>query len=185
MEDSDIVELYWMRSEQAISETEVKYGSYCNKIAFNICGSKQDSEECVSDTWFSAWNQMPTKRPKFLSPFLGAICRNIAINRTKRNMAEKRGNGQVELALSELEECIADDCSVEREIELNELKSGINSFVKILKESDREIFIARYWHMSPIAEIAEKSGFTESNIKVRLHRIRLKLKKYLKEEGLC
>lgn len=90
MEDSDIVELYWMRSEQAISETEVKYGSYCNKIAFNICGSKQDSEECVSDTWFSAWNQMPTKRPRFLSPFLGAICRNIGINRMKRNIAEKK-----------------------------------------------------------------------------------------------
>ena len=185
MKDSEIVELYWQRSERAICETEIKYGGYCKKIAFNICGSPEDSEECVSDTWLSAWNSMPTKRPEFLSPFLGAICRNFALNRVKMNTALKRGSGQAEAALSELEECIPDKCSVEQEVEFKELQDGINSFIKKLGANEREIFIARYWHMASVSEIAEKSGRRENSVKVSLHRSRLKLKKYLKEEGLC
>ena len=63
MEDSAIVDLYWQRSEQAISETDRKY----------------------DDTWFSAWNSMPDKRPSVLSTFLGYITRNFAIDRFKLN----------------------------------------------------------------------------------------------------
>ena len=106
MEDRQIVDLYWQRSDLAISETNQKYGRYCHTIAYNICGTKEDAEECVSDTWFRAWNLMPDRRPTVLSAFLGRITRNFAINLIQSKNRIKRGGGEAVLALDELEECI-------------------------------------------------------------------------------
>ena len=77
MEDSQIIDLYWARSEQAVQETDTKYGGYCRAIAHNILKSLEDSEECVADTWLRAWNAMPPQRPSVLSAFLGRITRKL------------------------------------------------------------------------------------------------------------
>ena len=53
MEDSDIIELYWHRSEAAILETKKKYHKLCSHIADNILHSREDSEECVQDTYLA------------------------------------------------------------------------------------------------------------------------------------
>ena len=103
MQDEQIVELYWQRSDQAISETNQKYGRYCHAIAYNICGLTEDAEECVNDTWLRAWNLMPDQRPRLLSAFLGCITRNFAIDRVKAKNRIKRGGGEAALALDELE----------------------------------------------------------------------------------
>ena len=91
MEDSAIVELYWQRADEAIPETERKYGRYCRRIAYNITASHEDAEECVNDTWLGAWNAMPDKRPSVLSTFLGYITRNFALNRLEARRSAKRG----------------------------------------------------------------------------------------------
>ena len=106
MEDRQIVDLYWQRSDLAISETNQKYGRYCHSIAYHICGTDEDAEECVNDTWLRAWNLMPDQRPTGLSVFLGRITRNFAINLIKAKNRIKRGGGEAVLALDELEECI-------------------------------------------------------------------------------
>ena len=185
MEDHRIIELYWQRSDQAIRESDAKYGRYCSAIAANICGNPQDAEECVSDTWFTAWNQIPPRRPKILSAFFGAITRNSAINRVRSQQREKRGGGQLELALEELQDCIAGPQDVEKAAELRELQEVIRGFVADLKREDRLLFLSRYYFMAPVAEIAEKYGMGESKVKTRLYRLRKKLGKVLQEEGLC
>ena len=81
MKDSEIVALYWSRSEQALRETAAKYGSYCHSIAFRILESSEDSEECVNDTYLKAWNAIPPHRPENLAAYLGKITRNLAIDR--------------------------------------------------------------------------------------------------------
>jgi len=55
MDDNKIIDLYWKRSESAITETDKKYGRYCNTIAFNILHNREDAEECVNDTYFKVW----------------------------------------------------------------------------------------------------------------------------------
>ena len=107
MEDNAIIDLYWARSENAISQTAVKYGGYCYAIAYHILESPEDSEESVNDTYLAAWNTMPPKRPNVLSAFLGKITRYISLDRWKRRSASKRGGGQTTLALEELEECVS------------------------------------------------------------------------------
>ena len=185
MEDSALVDLYWQRSERAIDETEQKYGRYCRSIAFSICGSRQDAEECVNDTWLAAWNAMPDKRPARLSGFLGCLTRHFAINRYRAETSQKRGGAETALALEELSECIPSRQDPQRQVELRELEQAVGRFVSGLGEAERQVFIARYWYLHPVSEIARKLHYSESKTKSILFRQRNKLRKQLMEEGLC
>ena len=185
MEDRQIVDLYWQRSDLAISETNQKYGRYCHCIAYRICGTDEDAEECVNDTWLRAWNLMPDQRPTGLSVFLGRITRNFAINLIKARNRIKRGGGEAVLALDELEECIPGGAEPEHVLEERELEEAIGSFVSQLPRTEKTIFVLRYWYVTPIEEIAEKLQFSKGKIKSILFRTRKKLRVFLQEEGLC
>ena len=185
MEDRQIVDLYWQRSDLAISETNQKYGRYCHCIAYRICGTDEDAEECVNDTWLRAWNLMPDQRPTILSAFLGRITRNFAINLIKTKNRIKRGGGEAVLALDELEECIPGGRNPEQALEEKELEKAIGRFVSQLPQPEKTIFVLRYWRVAPIDEISEKLQFSKGKIKSSLFRTRRKLRDYLQEEGLC
>ena len=141
MDDELIVQLYWDRSENAISETDRKYGAYCNSIAYGILQSKEDAEESVNDTYMDAWNSMPPHRPSILSTFLGKITRRISIDRWRTMNRIKRGKGEITLALEELEQCIAGGQSPQREIEKRELAEAINRFLDLLPAEQRRVFL--------------------------------------------
>ena len=185
MEDEQIVDLYWQRSDLAISETNQKYGRYCHTIAYNICGTDEDAEECVNDTWLRAWNLMPDQRPGILSAFLGRITRNLAIDCIKAKHRIKRGGSEAVLALDELEECIPGGTDPEHILEQKELEKAMGRFVAELPQTEKMIFILRYWHIASIDELAEKLHFSKGKIKSSLFRTRRKLRAYLQEEGLC
>lgn len=184
MNDKQIIELYWARSEAAISETANKYGKYCHAIAFNILYNNEDSEECVNDTYTRAWGAIPPKRPNRLSTFLGKITRNLALNRYEKYTAEKRGFGQIPLALDELQDCIPAIGSVEQNIEDTALIEILDHFLGTLSVETRKVFMRRYWYLSPIKEIAEDYGFSESKVKMTLLRARNMLKQILEKEGI-
>ena len=181
MEDNQIIELYWLRNEEAIKETQAKYGSYCGKIAENILNSKEDAEECLNDTWNRAWNMIPPEKPKHLTLFLGKITRNLAIDRYRRDKSQKNGGGQITMCLEELEECIGDDGGIEERIAIRDL---INTFLKGLSKKNRDIFLYRYWYMMPVERIAEKYAASEGAIKMNLLRTRKSLREYLEKEGV-
>lgn len=182
MEDSRILELYWERSEEAITETQTKYGRYCHRIAKNILNSDEDAEECVNDTYVRAWNCMPPERPNKLGTFLGRITRNLALDRYDARRAHKR-NGNMELALDELGECISDgaDMPVSDEIVL---KNAIDGFLEGLGRTARIVFMRRYWYLCSVSDIARSLGMSESNVKVTLMRTRRKFAEHLAKEGI-
>ena len=185
MEDSQIINLYFARSEQAIQETDTKYGGYCYSIAYNILVNPEDAEESVSDTYLSAWNSMPPRRPPALAAFLGKITRNISIDRWRKYRAFKRGEGQIEIALEELSECVSGTESAEDTAIRKEVLASINLFLGTLKDTERSVFLCRYWYLDSTEEIAEKSGFSVSKVKSMLFRIRKRLYAQLQEEGLA
>lgn len=180
MKDNDIVELYWKRSESAISQSEKKYGRYCGVIAGNILSSKEDTEECVNDTWMKAWNNIPPARPNRLSVFFGRITRNLAIDRYRRNKAEKHGGGQTAICLEELAECVSGSGEFPDDFIL---RDAVNRFLHELPPERSRIFMLRYWYMYPIKEIAGKTDTSEGAVKMSLQRTRSALKKFLEEEG--
>jgi len=184
MEDSQIIDLYFARSEAAIAETDHKYGAYCYKIAYSILGSREDSEESVNDTYLSAWKAMPPRRPSVLSTFLGRLTRNISIDRWRTLGAKKRGSGEMTLALEELRDCVSGEKSVEDTLMLKEVMGCLNGFLRELPEEERTVFLCRYWYVNSLEEIAGKTGFSAGKIKSMLHRTRNKLGKHLEKEGL-
>lgn len=183
MEDSRIVELYWQKNTDAIKESNRKYGAYCFAIADNILHNKEDSEECVNDTWLNAWNAIPPQKPAKLRMFLAKITRNLSFNRFNALSAKKRGGGEIVLVLDELSECIPSESNVESAYEAKELGQCIRLFVRTLPERDGNVFVRRYFFTEPVSEIARRYGLTENNVMVILSRIRKKLKTHLIKEG--
>ena len=183
MEDSRIVDLYWQRNECAISETEAKYGKYLYRISYQILLNAEDAEECVNDTYNDAWQSMPPHRPSILSTFLGKITRRISIDLWRKHRAEKRGGGEMALALDELEECVSGTGDVEAEAERLDLQRKLNAFLLALPQMDRQVFMCRYWYMDSVSDIAVQFACSESKVKSMLYRTRKRLRTMLEKEG--
>jgi len=184
MEDAQIVALYQARDEQALKETDAKYGSYCFAIAFRILQSEEDARECVNDAYLHAWQAIPPHEPTVLSTFLGKLTRYASLHKWRDARRLKRGGGEVTLVLDELTECVPSAQSVEDEIDGRELTALLNRFLAQLDGTERRVFLCRYWYMKPVKEIASQQGFSESKVKSMLLRTRKKLRKALEKEGV-
>ena len=179
-DDEKIIELFFERSEQAIRELDIKYGKLCRNLSYNIVNSRRDAEECVNDAYLGAWNAIPPVRPNPLLSYIVKIVRNISLKIYWRKEAAKR-SGHYTIALEEIEGYIADQKTVEDEIEAGELARIIGEFLDTLTVENRVIFMRRYWFADSYKDIAEFMGLSEKNISVRLTRIREKMKQYLIE----
>ena len=184
MDDKRIVELYWDRDESAIQETADKYGGYLYTIAMNVLAFHEDAEESVNDTYNDAWNSMPPHRPSILATFLGKITRRLSIDKWRARNAAKRGASQTAMVLEELEYCVSGGNDVAETAEAKELTRFINDFLTDLPETDRSVFLCRYWYMDPIESIAKQFGFSQSKVTSMLFRTRKKLRSLLEKEGL-
>lgn len=185
MEDKEIVDLYWARSEEAIIQTDKKYGRYCHYIAYQILSDDMDAEEIVNDTYLKTWNTVPPNRPDPLKGYVGMISNQLALDRYDSKTAAKRGGGQMPAVLHELSECIPsgdDGADIGQSVAL---RDALARFLKALPEKTRTIFIRRYWYVTPISEIAEEFGMKESTVAMLMLRTRLKLKEFLGKEGFA
>lgn len=182
MKDTEIIDLFFARSEDAIKQVQKKYGYLCKKIAWNILQSEQDSDECVNDAYLVLWNQIPPTQPNPLKTYLCRIVRNIALKKFRSMHTQKRYTKDI-ICFEELAECIPDESNVLEEMESKELTRVIEHFLDTLGKEKRTMFVKRYWLCESVKEIAEEYGITEKHASVKLGRIRCKLKKYLEKEG--
>lgn len=182
MGDEQIVALFFERNEQAIAETDVKYGRLCFSIANNILNNNQDSAECVNDSYLCVWNKIPPTHPACFKAFLCKIVRNLSLKKFEFLNAGKRNPNMI-VSLSELEDLVADK-EVRTDFGEEELGKLISAFLKKEKEITRNVFIRKYFFFDSISEIAKRYSFTESKVKNMLYHSRNKLKEYLKEEGV-
>ncbi len=182
VDDSKIVDLYWARSECAISETRTKYEKMLSGISLSLLSSREDAEECVNDTYVAAWQQMPTDRPTYLGAYLSKIVRGLSIGKFRSRHRQKRG-GFSELSL-ELCECIPDNYDIEAEYQNGALTELLNKFLAGQSDEKRKIFVRRYFYSDSIERIADKMDISTSKVKTTLHRMREELKKLLVEEGM-
>lgn len=185
MDDSQIIQLYLSRSEEALEKTASKYGSYLNQVAFNILRCREDTEEIVDDTYMAAWNAIPPTIPAVLKHFLSRITRNLAFDRLDYMTAKRRGS-HLDILLSELEDCLPDTRgSAEDMLEARQIGQALNRFLETVNRKDCQIFLNRYYYGMTISEIAEKYGFPQRNVKYRLSCLRQQLRSYLNKEGIA
>lgn len=182
MEDERIIELFMIRNEAAIAETDSKYGSKLFRVAMKILSSYEDAEENRNDTYLKAWNAIPPSRPSFLFAYLAKICRRLALNRIDWQRAKKRGAEVISLT-EELIACIpasGDDVMLDDE----EIGTLISTFLKQQPKEKRQMFVRRYWYMDSNPEIAKRYGRSITSVETELYRMRKKLKVYLEQEGV-
>lgn len=184
MDDSQIVDLYWKRQGNAVSQTKEKYGRYLFSIANHILQQYEDSEECVNDTLFGAWNSIPPHRPTVLSTYLGKITRRLALKKHREKTAQKRGGMEADLSLEELADCIPAGRTIDGQLDDRELTQILNRFLSELPVQQRKAFVCRYWYCESIAEISQRFSWSESKTKMLLLRTREKLRQCLKKEGI-
>ena len=183
LKDHEIVELFFARAEQAITELILKYGAAVRNVASNILNNPQDIEECQNDTYLHVWNRIPPIRPEHLGAYVCRIARNVCLKRYHANTAQKR-NSHYDVALEELEATIPALSTVETDFDARELTQYLNAFLKKLSREDRYLFMRRYWYGDGISEIAKNLGFSAHTASVRLFRLRQKLQTYLQKEGM-
>ncbi len=179
MDDNRIIELYFERDNSAIQETKSKYGRLLYSVSYNILRTREDAEECESDTYMAAWDQIPPTRPQVFSAFLSRITRNLSFKKLKSNTAQKRGGGIGTLPLDELIATIPDNTDAISQLELTEI---LNTFLRGLPACERQVFICHYWYCDSIKDIARQFGFTQSKVKMMLSRTRKKLLDHLRKQ---
>lgn len=183
MEDEMILKLFWARQEEAIAETDRKYGRMCSGISYNLLRDPQDAEECVNETYLGLWNTIPPQHPKVFSAYIAKLVRNISMKRLTYLNARKRNMGSV-VSIHELEQMIPDGRSIEDHVAAEELARSIAEYLASLDYESRNIFLRRYWFFDSISEIAHRFGISESKVKSQLFRIRNRLYAHLIKEGL-
>ena len=184
MEDAEIVDLYWQRDQQAIAETDKKYGAYFRGLALSVLGNEQDSEECVSDAYMKLWETIPPQKPAKLGAFTARIVRNIALNTLTRLSALKRGGGEGSTPFDEIAQCLPSAESTERTVESRELARVIERFLGTLGREKQLIFMKRYWYFESVSDIAREMDISESKVKMSLKRTRDRLREFLGKEGV-
>ena len=182
MNDLNIIELYFARDEQAIKQTDIKYGKLCHSIAYNILNNAEDSEECVNDTYIGIWNAIPPTRPSNFKAFICRITRNLSLKRLETMSRQKRSEATL-VSLDELAEILPDE-SIACGIRDEDIAKLISNFLKSQKDDIRGIFIRKYYFFDSVSDIALRYSFSESKVKNILHRTRVKLKDYLIKEGV-
>ena len=182
MDDLQIIELYFARDEQAIKETDHKYGKTCFRVAYNLLSNNEDSEECVNDTYLTVWNKIPPTRPNNFIAFICKITRNLSLKRLEVSNAMKRSAGTI-ISMSELEKALPDQC-IAPDVEDEELGKLISAFLWSEKALDRNVFLRKYWFFDSISDIAERYSMNENSVKSMLFRSRNRLREFLRKEGI-
>lgn len=181
LSDEEIIALYWARNENAIKHTDDKYRAYLLKIANNILQDMQDSEECLNDTYLSAWNTIPPERPYLLKAFLAAIIRNQSLMVGRKQGRQKRAVHSQAISLSDLEDVLADTRETDNTLLL---ASVLDAFLSELDKEQRFIFIGRYYYGKQIEDIAREMGVSRSKVNKKIAYIKQSLKQALEKEGL-
>ena len=179
MNDTQLIELYIARSENAIAQTQQQYGAYCKKIASSILESEQDTEECLSDVWLKVWNAIPPQTPEYFKGWLATITRNSALTLCRRQAREPQSIGDAALELSlDLTD------GPEERLDTRVLGEAISRFLEQEPRHIRTAFLRRYWYGDSVEETAKFMGWGQGKTKTILYRTRKKLKEYLIKEEL-
>lgn len=183
MDDNEIIKLFFARDEGAIAAASRQYGAYCASIAQRILGDPGTAEECVNDAWLRCWQSIPPQRPASLKSFAGRIVRNLALSTLRAETAQKRGGGQMQLALDELSEVVSGGDTPESALDRQAFRAALDSFLAGLPERDRNLFLRRYWYLDSVEQLAKRFRMTRTHVTTTLHRLREKLRVHLQQEG--
>lgn len=182
--DDRILNMFWERDERALETVAERYGRYCWSVAYGILKNREESDDCVNETYLKLWESIPPNRPDNLKAYIARIAKNIALNALRSLQTQSRGGGELTVVLDELSECVASSDNVEQKAINKELIKAINKFLKTLPQKKRDIFVLRYWYVMSISDIAKRYGCSENSVSVTISRTRKTLTEFLRKRGM-
>ena len=184
MTDDQIINLFQARDERAVQAVSERYSAACLRTAKKYLHSHEDAEECVSDVLMKLWQQIPPAKPQNLEAFIITLTQHTALDRIRKQQAQKRGGGQNPASLEDVGDTLSAAETVEDTIGHRLLTEAVERFLDTLSDDAQTIFTERWHNESQPREIAEKFGISGVHVRKSLMQTRRKLKAYLKKEGL-
>ncbi len=184
LSDSEIIELYFARKEEAIDATDGKYGRYLSVIGYNILNDKGFTDESLNDTYYATWNRVPPERPNILQAFLSKIMRNISISRFRKEHAGRRIGSELVSSLEELSDCIVSEANTEEDFKIREIAEILNGFLSGIDKRRRFIFVCRYYYADSVKSIAGMLGMNARTVYRELEQMRESLRVALEKEDI-
>lgn len=182
--DEQIIELYWQRKEDAIKETDRKYGQFLFRIAYNILHERLDCEECQNDTYLGVWNAIPPTRPTVFPAFITQIMRHIAIDRYKEKTSKKRIPSELTVSMEDVYDTLHSGNTVESEYAAEEVGKIINDYVRSLSDRQRYIFIDRFYLAESVETIATDLSLSVPTVYREIEKIKHGLKLHLERNDV-
>lgn len=180
MNNNDLIRLLNERDESALSHISADYGRILKGLAQRIVGSQADAEECFNDVLLEIWNTIPPAEPASVSAYACMLTRRTAIDRVRRNTADKRGGGELYTSIDELSEVLSD----QEQVDDDALRCTINDFLSQLSRTDRTLFMGRYFGAESVSRLAARCGMSANAAAVRLSRIKERLRDHLLKQGV-
>ena len=186
MQDNEIISLFEIRDEHAIEALSDKYHPYCYKIAWNLLTNKEDSEECLNDTWFSVWSLIPPKKPSVLSHFCGRITRNLSIDRLRKKYADRRPDVHMADVLGEMDQ-LSVTYTIEDQLAEKELLEIINDFLeewyKMYRkypsprgdDEEEKYTLCRYEYPNQITEVSQYELLKRKALQAEIKNLQVKI----------
>jgi RNA polymerase sigma-70 factor (ECF subfamily) len=141
-------------------------------LAFRICGSREEAEEITQDAFLKAYKALSSfKMKSSFATWLYRIVYNTAISLVR---IKKKGVLSIEDFPADATDFIGNN-TTEEEAEAEYRNSLVNFALQKLTEDERGLISFYYYEEMTTDEIAEITGISKSNIKVKLFRARQKM----------
>jgi RNA polymerase sigma-70 factor (ECF subfamily) len=141
-------------------------------IAMNIARNREDAEEIAQDAFLKAFQKLATfRRDSRFSTWLYRIAYNESIGLMRKNRIPTADLGEEileNLGEEEMEQEVAG-------MDPAEQKKAVSVILNHLPEIDRVLVTLFYLDSQSVSEISSVTGLGESNVKVRLHRVRKRI----------
>ena len=146
-----------------------RYSSQVFGAALRLMRDEDNAAEVTQLAFIQAYRQLSSWRGESFGAWVTIIANHLAL----RQLEKDKRQGKV--PIDENTDVPDETYDEQKEERLQSLEQAVSQ----LPEQDRRIIQKHYYDGVPLAAIAEELGQTESNVKVKVFRIREKLKKMM------
>ncbi|MEK4003094.1 sigma-70 family RNA polymerase sigma factor [Paenibacillus sp. FSL H3-0333] len=166
--------------KQALADVMDYYGTDVLRLVKRIlggCGRAEDAEECVSDVFLAAWNNIERYDPVRASfrTWIFLLAKYKALD-LRRKLQSELGGRIEETALD-----IQSGNNTEQEILQRESAGELLRHIGQLHEPDRSLLLRRYYLYESLDELAAAFGLSKKAVENRLYRCRIILKQAMQQ----
>ena len=178
MTDRELTQQFIKGNHKAFAEIVHRYSGMVFSKALSVMHTEEGAAEVTQQTFVRAYESIDAWRGTELAPWLAAIAVHTALKLLDKE--RRRRTSSLDTLSNKVSSNFATESSYseEHEAHLQQMEAAITS----LSEQDQQLLRLHYYEQLKTADIARRTGLSQSNVLVKLHRIRERLKTILTHE---